>query len=133
MKKAEEVVNEEVRACLLFSGSDKNRFAQLKRNYANDYLGRDDNYPRTVEKAVNLLGNYAIPYVRPLPRNENNVAFLQSSGRGGRGRGRGRGGQHKQKGDGPSPPPEKKTNKNGESHCFHCGSAAAGARLLNSC
>ena len=94
---AERIVSEEVQASLLVSGADKRRFDQLKKDLANDYLMGQDHYRQTMDKAVNLLGNYVKPQTytqnRAPRRDEGGVAFLTHAGRGrgGRGRGKGRG------------------------------------------
>jgi hypothetical protein len=92
-KKAEEDTAELVKAALLISGADKNRFSRLKDQLANNYLLGTDQYPDTFKKAMRILGNYQVSkYNRPFrgDGNESGMAFLQQGGRG-RGHG-GRGG-----------------------------------------
>ena len=89
---AEEESNEKVKAALLISGADRQRYGALKDSLANNYLLRSDHYPETFGKAMRILGNYQttkalVPY-RVIPNNTG-VAFLQRGGRGGRGAGRG--------------------------------------------
>ena len=71
---------ESVKTAMLISGADKRRYGQLKLNLANDYLLRMDQYPDTLEKAVNLLSNYRAPpklhQIGAQPR-EDGVAFVQ--------------------------------------------------------
>ena len=49
---------ESVKAAMIISGADRKRYGQLKLDLANDYLLGTDQYPDTLEKAVNLLSNY---------------------------------------------------------------------------
>ena len=82
LEAAEKVISEEVQSSLLVSGADKCRFGLLKKDLANDYLMGQDHYPPTMDKAVNLLGNYVLPqtYTKPPHRDEGGVAFLQQGG-----------------------------------------------------
>jgi hypothetical protein len=136
---AQRIVSEEVQASLLLSGADKGRYEQLRKDLANDYLKGQDYYPNTMDKAVNLLGNYKVSQTytrnRTPPRDEGGVAMLTHAGRGrgrgdgrGRGRGRGRGDAGTAattatggRGTNPGTGGDRRTNKSGESHCFHCG------------
>ena len=52
---------ESVKAAMVISGADKRRYGQLKLDLASDYLLGADQYPDTLEKAVNLLTNYQTP------------------------------------------------------------------------
>ncbi len=88
-KKAEEDAIESVKAALLISGADRNRYWKLKDELANNYLLGTDQYPDTFNKAMRILGNYqGTRSSRPFrgDGNESGLAFLQQ---GGRGRGRG--------------------------------------------
>ena len=72
---------------MIISGADRKRYGQLKLDLANDYLLGTDQYPDTLEKAVNLLSNYRGAQVA-IPRGQirhDGVAFLQHGGQGGRG------------------------------------------------
>ena len=71
---------ESVKAAMVISGADKRRYGQLKLDLSNNYLLGTDQYPDTLEKAVNLLTNYQAPpklhQMRAHPR-DGDVAFLQ--------------------------------------------------------
>ena len=71
---------ESVKAAMVISGAEKRRFGQLKLDLANDYLLGTDQYPNTLEKAVNLLANYRAPpkiQMRGQP-SQDGVAFIQT-------------------------------------------------------
>ncbi len=139
---AEETAAEAVKAAMLISGADKQRYGKLKDELANIYLLGTDQYLNTFEKAVRILGNYQISRVnlpfRASP-DDTGVAFLQRGSRGGRGGHRGCG-----KGAGGSTGAEAggggsdavsaitgasggkvtmRTNSRGKSHCFNCSAA----------
>jgi hypothetical protein len=94
-KATEEEANESVKAALLISGAEKQRYGKLKEELANNYLLGSDQYPDTLDKALRILGNYQtmklnMPFRGSGP--ESGLAFIQQGGQGGRGRrGRGRG------------------------------------------
>ncbi len=88
----EQEVSDTVKAALVISGADKQRYGKLKDELANNYLLGTDQYPDTFDKAVRILGNYQtsrvnMPY-RANP-NDTGVAFLQRGGQGSAGQGRG--------------------------------------------
>jgi hypothetical protein len=138
---AEEESNEKVKAALLISGANRQRYGALKDLLANNYLLRSDHYPDTFGKGMCILGNYQmtkvlVPY-RVIPSNTG-VAFLQRGGWVGHGAGRGGQAGHGDKtkvgGDGGNSndmstitrrtgESSAKTNSKGESHCFNCGGA----------
>ena len=75
----------QVKAALLISGADRQKFRKLKDELANNYLLGTDQYSDTLEKAGRILANYqttkiGTPY-RGNP-NDTGVAFLQQGGRG---------------------------------------------------
>ncbi len=81
----EQEVSNTVKAALVISGADKQRYWKLKDELANNYLLGTDQYPDTLDKAVRILGNYQTSRVNmPYRANPNNtgVAFLQRRGRG---------------------------------------------------
>ena len=51
-KNAEEEANKSIKAVLLSSGANKNRFGKLKDKLANNYLLGLDQYPDTYKKAM---------------------------------------------------------------------------------
>ena len=55
---AEEEANESVKAVLLISGVDKQRYGKLKDELANNYLLRTDQYLDTLDMAICILSNY---------------------------------------------------------------------------
>mmetsp|Transcript_1121 Transcript_1121/g.2410 ORF Transcript_1121/g.2410 Transcript_1121/m.2410 type:complete len:630 (-) Transcript_1121:237-2126(-) len=135
--------SEAVQACMLIYGADQQRFGELKADLNNDYLKGNDCYPKTVERARNLLENWerTHPIVRANPRQtpySAGVAMAQrqvDGGGAGRGRGAGRGGRGGRGTAAKAPAKEadgdkkeKKTNSSGESHCFNCGSLDHWAR-----
>ena len=79
---AEEEVADAVKAALLISGADKQRYGRLKEKHANNYLLGTDQYPDMLEKASRILGNYQVAKGPPFgdQRNTNEGgghAFLQ--------------------------------------------------------
>ncbi len=55
-----------VKAALLISGADKQRYGRLKEQLANNYLLGTDQYTNTLEKASRILGNYQVAKGPPL-------------------------------------------------------------------
>ncbi len=93
-KRAEQEVGEAVKAALIISGANKQKYGKQKDERANNYLLGSDQYPDTYNKALHILGNYQVSMPRPFggrARNESGVAFLQQGGWAGRGHGSGRG------------------------------------------
>ena len=91
-----------------------------------------DHYPDTTEKAIVLLGNYKPPrqQQRHQPRDYGGVALIQrgrgdSGGRGHDDRGGCSGGTNRSNATVVSAISEEgsvaRYNRNGETHCFHCG------------
>ena len=120
------------KAALLISGADKRRYGGLKNDLGNNYLLGTDQYPDTTEKARVLLGNYKPPrqQQRHQPRDYGGVAFIQKGQGGSGGRGRGdRGSRSGGTGRGNATTVSTiseevrvtRSNRNGETHCFHCG------------
>ncbi len=141
-KKAKENASESVKAALLISGVDRNRFGKPKDEPANNYLLGTDQYPDTFEKAMRILENYQV--TRPSrqfrgDRSKSGLAFLQQGGRGqgrgGRGGGAGRAeptGAGAGGGEGDAnttsgasrdsaSQASQRTNQAGDSHCCNCG------------
>jgi hypothetical protein len=90
---AKEEAYEAVKAALLISGADKQRYGILKNDLANDYLLGTDQYANTFDKVLRILGTYQTSKSNlPSKGSPNNlgVAFLQQRGCAGRGQGRGR-------------------------------------------
>ncbi len=145
--KAEEEVADAVKAALLISGADKQRYGRLKEQLANNYLLGMDQYPDTLEKASRILGNYQVAKGSPFgdQRNANKkggLAFIQQGARGGRGHG-GQGAQtaERQAGAGDAAAGAEDAasmgrstllsgrvwrNNSGDSHCYHCGVRTTG-------
>jgi hypothetical protein len=59
-KKAEQEVGEAVKAALVISGANKQKYGKLKDKLANIYLLESDQYPHTYHKALRILGNYQV-------------------------------------------------------------------------
>ncbi len=139
---AEEETNKLVKAALLISGAEKQRYGKLKDKLANNYLLGTGQYPDMHDKAIRILGNYQtmklnMPFRRSKP--ESSLAFIQRGGRGGqgcggRGRGAGRGevttsggadtgggGGDTSTMTGGSRRDGARTNSQGNSHCYNCG------------
>jgi predicted transcriptional regulator len=57
-KKAEEDAAKSVKAALLISEADRNRYKKLKDKLSNNYLLGTDQYPAMFDKAKRNLGNY---------------------------------------------------------------------------
>ncbi len=85
-KKVEEDASKSIKALLLISRADKSRFRKLKDKLANIYLLGLDQYPDTLKKAMQILGNYQITkYKNRSTRgdaNKSGLAFIQQGGRG---------------------------------------------------
>jgi hypothetical protein len=82
-RKAEKDGSEAVKAALLISGADKQRYGRLKNELANNYLLGTDQYPSNFNKALCILGNYQVSMSNRLfrmPRNESGLAFIQRGG-----------------------------------------------------
>jgi hypothetical protein len=78
-KKAEEDAAESVKAALLISGADRNRYVKLKDELVNNYLLGTDQYPDTFDKAKRILGNYQVTRPSRAFRGDGNksgLAFL---------------------------------------------------------
>ena len=87
---AEQEVSNTVKAALVISGADKQQYAKLKDELANNYLLGTGHYPDMFDKAVHILGNYQISRVNmPYRGNPNitGVAFFQRRGQGSTGQG----------------------------------------------
>ena len=54
---ADQEVSDTVKAALIISGADKQRYGKLKDELASNYLLGTDQYPNTFDKAVRILGN----------------------------------------------------------------------------
>jgi hypothetical protein len=144
-KKAKEEASEFIKAALLISGADRNRFGKLKDELANNYLLGMDQYLDTFEKAMRILGNYQVTRPsRPFrgDGSKSRLAFLQQGGRGqGHGVRGGRGGRAGRveptgagagggegdanttsgaSGDSASQA-SPRTHQAGDSHCYNCG------------
>jgi hypothetical protein len=83
---AKEEVVDSVKAALLISGADKQRYGRLKEQLANNFLLGMDQYPDTLEKASRILGNYQVAKGSPFGdrRNANKnggLAFIQQGAR----------------------------------------------------
>jgi hypothetical protein len=84
-RKAEEDGSKAVKAALLISGANKQRYRQLKNELANNCLLGTDQYSTNFDKALCILGNYQVSMSnRPfqMPRNESRLAFVQRGGQG---------------------------------------------------
>ena len=76
---SETQTSDAVKAALLVSGANKQRYGRLKNDLGNNGLMVTDQYPDTTEKARGLLGNYKPPrqQQRHQPRDNGGVAFIQ--------------------------------------------------------
>jgi hypothetical protein len=103
-KEAREVAKEEYLACLVLSEADNKRYARIETDLENKItFGTDSYYPRTRDETVALLNNYHVGTNNKYTEAQGNrpreeLAFIQ-------------GGKQT----------EKKTHKDGQSDCFHCG------------
>ncbi len=59
-RKAEEDGSKAVKAALLISRANKQRYGRLKIELANNYLLGTDQYPSNFDKALCILGNYQV-------------------------------------------------------------------------
>jgi hypothetical protein len=106
----EQDASKAVKAALLISGADKQRYRKPKDKLANNYLLGTDQNPNTFDKALCILGNYqtsnsSMPPYRGNPNNTG-VAFLQQGGRRGGGQGHGGCGRGNAAGGGGNTPGE---------------------------
>ena len=129
---AETQTSDAVKAALIISGAYKRRYGGLKNDLGNNYLMGEDQYPDTTEKARILLGNYKPPRQQQhhQPRDDGGVAFIQRGRRYSGGCGRNdrvvhSGGTNISNATVVSAISEEgsvaRSNRNGETHCFHCG------------
>ncbi len=83
-----------MKAALLISGTNKQRYRRLKDDLAKNYLLGTNQYPTTFEKALRNLGNYQVPRTN-LPftgsSHSDGVTFIQCRHGTGQGAGQGRG------------------------------------------
>ncbi len=85
---AKETACRAVKAAMLISGADKQRYDKLRDKLANNYLLGTNQYPNTFDKALCILGNYQTSKSSaPFRTSQDNtgVAFLQQIGCGRRG------------------------------------------------
>ena len=129
---AETEKSDAVKAALLISRADKRRYGGLKNGHGNNYLLGTDKYPDTIKKARVLLGNYKPPRQEQCqqPRDDGGVTFIQRGqedpggcGRGDRGGRSGDAGRVNATTVASMSKEESvaRCNRNGETHCFHCG------------
>ena len=129
---AETQTSEAVKAALIISGAEKRRYGGLNNDLGKNYLLGTDQYLDITEKSRVLLGNYKPPrqQQRYQPRDDGGVAFIQrgrgdSGGRRRNDRGGCSGGTGRGNVTTVSTISEEKSvarsNRNGETHCFHCG------------
>jgi hypothetical protein len=127
---------EAVKAALLISGADKQRYGRLKEDPANNYLLGSNQYPDTFKKPLRILENYQWPKnIHGFRGNHvEGVDFIQRRcgtgctsgqrkvpGRGGASGNRSIAGNDVLSTSGLSSAKGVKTNSKGESHCYNCG------------
>ena len=79
--------NEQYLACLFIALADAGRYSELKQELYNEYLFKQDKYPKTIVEALGLLKNY-VPgrlAVTNVPKNEGDtrrdvLAFVEAGG-----------------------------------------------------
>ncbi len=76
---AREALKDNMMAALLISGADNARYRTLKMELKNLYGQGQDNYPRTLAKALDVLNGYQNPSARYVGRGgyAGGVAFMQ--------------------------------------------------------
>jgi hypothetical protein len=100
---AKACVKEAFMAVKFLAGADKARYGTVIQDLENDYTKKDDNFPKTVVDAYNLLMHWKQAPSQQSPIPTHGVAFMTSGSEtpeypndnaesGGRGRGGGRGG-----------------------------------------
>jgi hypothetical protein len=57
IKRVHAEASDAVKAALLISWADKQRYGRLKKDLANNYLLGSNQYPETFKKALRILGN----------------------------------------------------------------------------
>jgi hypothetical protein len=102
-KEAREAAKADELACLMLSGADNKRYARIETDLENKMTFETHKYSRTRDETVALLNNYHVgtnTRHKEVPGNRprEELAFIQ-------------GGKQT----------KKKTNKDGQSECFHCG------------
>jgi hypothetical protein len=136
IKKIHAEALEAVKAALLISGVDKQRYGKLNEDLANNYLLGSNQYPDTSKKALHILGNFQGPknICKFRGNHVGGVAFIQR-GRGtghtsGQGKGPRRGGATGSRSVTGNDTMSMsrltsakgvKTNSMGESHYYNCG------------
>eukprot|EP00569_Conticribra_weissflogii_P008200 CAMPEP_0171363762 /NCGR_PEP_ID=MMETSP0879-20121228/3564_1 /TAXON_ID=67004 /ORGANISM="Thalassiosira weissflogii, Strain CCMP1336" /LENGTH=562 /DNA_ID=CAMNT_0011870969 /DNA_START=26 /DNA_END=1714 /DNA_ORIENTATION=- len=79
LETARATMRDNMMAALLISGTDNTRYRSLKMELRNQYGQGQDNYPRTMAKALDILNGYQNPNSRYTGRagNAGGVAFAQ--------------------------------------------------------
>lgn len=63
-------------AVLFLRNADKNRFSGLQSNFKNEFLSRNNKYPKSIDEAYTLLSEWSEPSLRAVTTNANDgVAF----------------------------------------------------------
>jgi hypothetical protein len=96
-------VKEEYPACLMLSGADNKRYARIETDLENKMTFVTDSYPRTRDETGALFNNYHVGVNNrykeaPGDRPREELGFIEYSEQ-----------------------TEKKSNKDRQSECFHCG------------
>ena len=129
--RATEELDKEIKAAFMLSGANNSKYGALKDTLENAYTLGDDKYPRDMEQTLGQLNNYIGPrqarHNQPYPHgggsndDEDGVQCLQADGDKDASKSDAKEGavmaQAKTKTEGK----EEKTNKQGESGCYHCG------------
>lgn len=124
---AEEMVADEMKACLMLCTSNRKRFGPLRDDLANSHVKGDDCYPRTCGALMGMMRNFRAPTAynqidRLRIKDEDGMQFLQGDGiEDKEGETSEDGAAMVQKG-GSKDGRQGRVNSKGENHCFSCGS-----------
>jgi hypothetical protein len=77
-KKAEEICCEQYLSCMLLWGADQSKYSKLKDDILNDMTKGVNNFPKTVDKLLQLMSDYKVPVrAQCIKENGESVAFVQ--------------------------------------------------------
>jgi hypothetical protein len=110
---ASQEAKERFKACLFFSGANRERFGKLQTNTANNYLQGNDGYPKTVIEAMGILNNWENPDKEgPKITGTGGLNFANVSEQED---------EEKQRETGTTLATRGKRNDKSDITCFHCG------------
>ena len=76
LKDAREYVKDQYLACLFLINADRARYSEVLKDLSNDFLTSQDNYPKTLTDAYNVLVNYKADRHQEPPYNRESIVFV---------------------------------------------------------